>query len=218
MMRAVLLTAALATSLSAQTKAQRPPQRATIGTVFADRNANGAYRLDVGGFGMVFVSLPRGFRATSAWWVRTDPGIVTDFALAPAPEPRTVTFVHASDTHIQPSSAARTVRLRALVDSIAPQFTLITGDLVRDALRVGEAEATGYYDLFAREAAAFTAPVWTVPGNHENFGVERAQSGVDARHPLHGRAMYRKYRGPDYYSFNAGGVHFVALNTVDVDD
>ena len=66
MMRAVLLTAALATSLSAQTKAQRPPQRATIGTVFADRNANGAYRLDVGGFGMVFVSLPRGFRATSA--------------------------------------------------------------------------------------------------------------------------------------------------------
>ncbi|MEQ1690488.1 MAG: hypothetical protein ABMA00_04335, partial [Gemmatimonas sp.] len=37
-------------------------------------------------------------------------------------------------------------------------------------------------------------------------------------HPLYGRVMYRHYRGPDYYSFNAGGVHFVGLNTVDIDD
>ncbi len=27
--------------------------------------------------------------------------------------------------------------------------------------------------------------------------------------------MYRHYRGPDYYSFNYGGVHFVGLNTAD---
>ena len=30
--------------------------------------------------------------------------------------------------------------------------------------------------------------------------------------------MYRSYRGPDYYSFTYGGVHFVGLNTVDIDD
>jgi 3',5'-cyclic AMP phosphodiesterase CpdA len=30
--------------------------------------------------------------------------------------------------------------------------------------------------------------------------------------------MYRQFRGPDYYSFNAGGIHFVGLNSVDVDD
>jgi 3',5'-cyclic AMP phosphodiesterase CpdA len=30
--------------------------------------------------------------------------------------------------------------------------------------------------------------------------------------------MYRHYRGPDYYSFNAGGIHFVGLNSVDIDD
>jgi predicted MPP superfamily phosphohydrolase len=225
--------------------AQAAVQGATRGTVFEDRDAdgrrdagepgiagvivsnqeyvartdaNGAYRLESGGFGAVFVSLPRGFRATSPWWRRAEPGSAADFALATAAEPRTITFVHASDTHIQPSAAARTVRLRALVDSIAPQFTIITGDLVRDALRVGEDEATGYYELFEREAAAFTSAVHTVPGNHEIFGVERERSGVDRSHPLYGRAMYRKSRGPDYYSFNAGGVHFVALNTVDVDD
>ncbi len=237
LVRALLFAAMLPTTFRAQSPAQ--------GTVFDDRNANGlrdagergiegvvvsnqdqvartdatgAYRLGAGGFGAVFVSLPRGFRAASGWWKRNETGTSVDFALTSTPEPRTLTFVHASDTHIQPSTAGRTVRLRALVDSIAPQFTIITGDLVRDALRVGEAEATGYYELFVREAAAFTSPVHTVPGNHEIFGVERGQSGVDPSHPLYGRAMYRKFRGPDYYSFNAGGVHFVALNTIDVDD
>ena len=30
--------------------------------------------------------------------------------------------------------------------------------------------------------------------------------------------MYRKHLGPNYYSFNRGRIHFVALDTVDVDD
>src|SRR5437868_5608623 len=32
------------------------------------------------------------------------------------------------------------------------------------------------------------------------------------------RGMYHKYFGPDYYSFNYGGIHFVGLNTADIDD
>ncbi|HEX7024299.1 MAG TPA: metallophosphoesterase, partial [Gemmatimonadales bacterium] len=91
-------------------------------------------------------------------------------------------------------------------------------DLVRDALRVPEAEATGYYGMFEREISLFETPVWTVPGNHELFGIERQLSQVSADHPLYGRGMYRHYRGPDYYSFNSGGVHFVGLNTADYED
>jgi 3',5'-cyclic AMP phosphodiesterase CpdA len=30
--------------------------------------------------------------------------------------------------------------------------------------------------------------------------------------------MYRSFFGPDYYSFDYGGVHFMGLNTVDYDD
>jgi Calcineurin-like phosphoesterase len=60
--------------------------------------------------------------------------------------------------------------------------------------------------------------VWTVPGNHELFGIERDTSHVSQSHPLYGKAMYRHYFGPDYYSFTYGGVHFVGLNTVDYDD
>lgn len=180
-------------------------------------DATGAYSLDGAGTGIVFVSVPRGHRASGAWWAPAS-GTATDFGLARYREPVPFTFVHASDTHIAPASVARTRRLGALVDSLAPAFALITGDLVRDALRVGEDEASGYYRLFEETIGAFATPVRTVPGNHEIFGVERARSLVSPAHPLYGRGMYRRFRGPDYYSFDAGGVHFVALNTVDVDD
>jgi hypothetical protein len=185
--------------------------------------ADGAYALPGPGVtGIVFVSVPNGY-AARGWFFRTidssasNRGAV-DFALARAPAKPALTFVHASDTHIADASLPRMNRMRALVDSIRPDFVIISGDLVRDALRVGEAEASGYYEMFQREIARIAPPVYTIPGNHEIFGVERDKSGVTADHPLYGRVMYRHYRGPDYYSFNAGGVHFIGLNTVDVDD
>ena len=218
------------------------------GTVFLDRNANGVrdvgepgvagvvvsdqdtvvrtaadggYRLrSGGGHGVIFVSAPTGYRVVGQFWhtaadVERGAGA---FALAAASAQRSFTFVHASDTHISEQSAPRTRRLRDMVDSLQPEFVLITGDLVRDALRVGEKEARGYYELFARERAAFRTPAYTVPGNHEIFGIERQLSKVEPTHPLFGKAMYRSYFGPDYYSFNVGGVHFVGLNTVDIHD
>ncbi len=181
-------------------------------------DASGSFRLPGTGTGVVFVSAPNGYRAVGPWWRQADSVSPLSFALTTDQPSAELTFVHASDTHISPASLPRTQRLRALVDSIAPGLLLITGDLVRDALRVGEAEATGYYELFAKERTAFRTPVFTVPGNHENFGIERDTSHVPATHPLYGRAMYRHYFGPDYYSFTRGGVHFVGLNTVDIDD
>jgi hypothetical protein len=182
-------------------------------------DAAGAFRIARGSTGVVFVSVPDGYRAVGSFWRAVAESTTTiSFALAPIARPREFTFVHASDTHIAPTNVERTRRLRMLVDSLRPAFVLITGDLVRDALRVNEAEATGYYELLMRELGGFMTPVWTVPGNHENFAIERHMSLVSPAHPLFGRRMYRKYLGPDYYSFNYGGVHFVGLNTVDIDD
>jgi calcineurin-like phosphoesterase family protein len=182
-------------------------------------DAAGAFQLPRGGYGVVFASVPDGYRAVGRFWRSvSDSATNVAFALAPVARAREFTFVHSSDTHVAPANVERTRRLRALVDSLAPAFLLITGDLVRDALRVTEAEATGYYELLGREIGAFRTPVWTVPGNHENFGIERHLSLVSPKHPLYARRMYRHYRGPDYYSFTYGGVHFVGLNTVDIDD
>ena len=181
-------------------------------------DASGVFRLPGEGTGVIFVSMPNAYRPVGPWWRPANSTKPVSFALTREQSSTELTFIHASDTHISPASLARTQRLRALVDSIRPGLLLITGDLVRDALRVGEEEATGYYELFARERNAFRTPVFTVPGNHENFGIERDTSHVPATHPLYGRGMYHHYFGPDYYSFTRGGVHFVGLNTVDIDD
>jgi 3',5'-cyclic AMP phosphodiesterase CpdA len=187
--------------------------------VVVTTDASGSYRIARGSTGVVFVSVPDGHRAVGSFWRPvSDTTRAADFALAPVARTASFTFIHASDTHVAPAVLARTQRFRAMSDSINPAFVIITGDLVRDALRVGETEAVGYYDLFAREAALFKSTVHTVPGNHELFGIERALSKVSTSHPLYQRAMYRQYRGPDYYSFNHGGVHFVGLNSVDNDD
>ncbi|HVE33000.1 MAG TPA: metallophosphoesterase [Gemmatimonadaceae bacterium] len=181
-------------------------------------DANGAFSLPgADAKGVVFVSVPDGWRAVGSFWRPVAAGSIA-FGLASAPRVTSFTFVHGSDTHVSAQSVGRMRRFRALSDSVAPSFVIVTGDLVRDALRVGEKEATGYYELFDAEARQFKTPVWTVPGNHENFGIERDTSHVDASHPLYGRGMYHHYRGPDYYSFTFGGVHFVGLNTVDIDD
>jgi hypothetical protein len=221
-------------------------QAALRGTVFVDANGNGRrdagerglarvvvsnqsdvvltdsagqFQIGRGTTGVVFVSIPDGYRSVGSFWrSATDSSTALDFAVSPATSRRVFTFVHASDTHIAPASVERTRRLRAIVDSVKPDFLLIAGDLVRDALRVPEAEAVGYYELFRAERERFATPVWTVPGNHEIFGIERNQSHVEPSNPLFGKAMYRHYFGPDYYSFNHGGVHFIGLNTVDVDD
>lgn len=181
-------------------------------------DAAGEFRIERGPNDIVFVSVPDNYQIAGRFWRSVADGSRrVDFALTPAPAPETFTFVHASDTHISPASAKRTQRLRALVDARTPAFVLIAGDLVRDALRVSEAEATSYYNLFMEEAGQFTTPVWTVPGNHENFGIEQQLSHVEASNPLFGRKMYQHFLGPDYYSFTYGGVHFVGLNTVDIE-
>jgi hypothetical protein len=182
-------------------------------------DSSGAFTIPQGPGAIVFVSVPDGHRAVGPFWRRTEsPTAVLAFPLQPVARISEFSFVHASDTHIAPASADRMRRLRALVDSLDPAFVLIAGDLVRDAMRVPEEEATSYYDLFVAETRVFTAPVFTVPGNHENFGIVRSMSHVAETHPLYGRAMYRRRLGPDYYSFTWGGVHFVGLNSISYDD
>jgi 3',5'-cyclic AMP phosphodiesterase CpdA len=164
----------------------------------------------------VFVSLPDGYAAVGDFW-RVVPG-PADFPLTPHTASPTFTFIHASDTHVSPQTLGRLQQLGAIAEKYRPDFMLVTGDLVRDALRVGEQEARGYYDLYTQEVRRFPVPVWSVPGNHENFGIERHLSLVSSTHPLYGKGMYRQRLGPNYYSFTHGGVHFVGLDSVDIAD
>jgi 3',5'-cyclic AMP phosphodiesterase CpdA len=180
-------------------------------------DAGGRYALPGPGTGVVFVSVPDRHRSIGPFWRPASDG-ARDFALAEVAGRDSLTFLHASDPHTSAESLPRLQRVRAIVEARRPDFVLMTGDLVKDALRVGEAEASGYYAQYVDEIARWPVPVWSVPGNHENFGIERHQSLVSPRHPLYAKGMYRARLGPTYYSFTAAGVHFVGLDTVDIDD
>ena len=185
----------------------------------ATTDTSGVARIERGPTGIVFVSVPNGYRSVGSFWrapAPSDSQLV--FALQPAAAPRTFSFVHASDPHIAPNNVERTRRFRQLVDSMRPDFTIVTGDLIYDAMSQQEPRARSYFELFDAETRGFSKPLWTVPGNHDHFGIIPSRSHVAETHPLYDRAMYRLYRGPDYYSFTYGGVHFVGLNTLMTDD
>ena len=170
---------------------------------------------------LLFVSIPDGHKTVGSFWKRIDVNKKEqriDFPIQKTTTNRDFQFIHASDTHISQESFNRTEKLRSLISSMKPAFVLITGDLVKDALRVPEQEAKSYYELFQKGIQDLPVPVFTVPGNHEIFGIERHLSLVSSNHPLYGKKMYRHYLGPNYYSFNYGGVHFIGLDSVDVDD
>ena len=141
-----------------------------------------------------------------------------DFGLVRKAQSRTFSFVHASDPHIAPENVDRFRRFRRMADSLAPAFVLMGGDLVRDAMSQSEAKARSYFDLYVAESKSFRTPVWTVPGNHDHYGIIRSRSHADPANPLYNRGMYRQYFGPDYFSFTYGGVHFIGLNTISPDD
>lgn len=170
------------------------------------------------GFGYVFISMPSGYTCAQGYWQKTNAGTAISFPLTATAARTTFTFIQASDTHISEQSLDRVQKFRNVVDSVKPDFVLITGDLVKDALRVPEAQARGLFQLFKTEVGKMATPVWCIPGNHENFGIERQLSLVSPKNPLYGRKMYRFYFGPDYYSFNYGGCHFIGLNSLSFDD
>ena len=180
--------------------------------------ADGSFSLPRPASGVVFVSLPDGYAAVGNFWRAVSATSTADFGLSPRAAATTFSFIHASDPHASAQTLGRLQQVRGIVEKQRPDFVLMTGDLVRDALRVGEEEARGYYDLYTEEVRRFPGPVWSVPGNHEIFGIERHLSLVSRTHPLYGKGMYRQRLGPNYYSFNYGGVHFVGLDSVDIAD
>ena len=181
-----------------------------VSTTLTDRN--GQFSLATGDdFPYVFISQPSGYAGT---WYYQKASEVT-FPLQQSDPQQHFTFIHASDTHVESLVLPRMNRFREVADSVGAAFIIITGDLIKDALRVDEGTARKYYELYLAEINKFTTPVYSAVGNHDIFGIERDKSLVSTEHPLYGKKLYRHYLGPNYCSFNYGGLHFVALDSVD---
>ena len=133
-------------------------------------DANGFYQIpSAKGYGIIFISMPQGFKAVRSFYAKIDlerGSSQVDFALTKVAVPTHFKFIHASDTHIEGKSLERMRKFQALVDSIKPDFVIVTGDLVADALRVPEKQASSLYEMYKSETQKISVPVWNAAGNH----------------------------------------------------
>ena len=201
---------------------REPSERPVPGVVVSNQqevvraDANGAYELPASRDQIVFVSLPEGYLPVGTFWKRaggSDESL--DFPLRETARVTEFEFIHGSDPHVKEEFLDRIQKFRTLVTSVHPAFVLLTGDLVHDALAEPEAEAKKYFGMFLKETQNLPGLLFTVPGNHDIFGIERQ---VNPNHPLYAKKMYAHFCGPNYYSFNYGGIHFIGLDTVGINN
>jgi len=186
------------------------------GSAVVVTDAEGRYRIADATGGLVFVVLPGDRRPVGGWYApRRD---LVDFALAPSPVGERWSFAHLSDTHVQPENVERTRRALALAKSRNVDLALVSGDLVKDSLRVGEARARSLFTLYSAEMANTPFPVHSVMGNHDVFGIERDKSEVAQTNPSYGKALFEEFLGPRFSAFNRGRLHFIVLDTIGVAD
>lgn len=167
-------------------------------------SASGDYRLETDPGSIVFVSLPRGYRAAKSFYKQIDADCALDFPMAEwaASKADAVRFAQITDIHVTGEDTVDTlIADLAEINSLHPgaEFILATGDLVNDGKNVSE------YENYVRSIATSRLPVFNVPGNH------------DAMAPA-SLPNYRHYLGPMNYSFNVGSCHLVVVNCLAFDD
>ena len=129
----------------------------------------------------------------------------------------TFRFAFMTDIHVQPEKRAEEGFSSAIaaVNQIRPDFVLTGGDLIMDALGVGEGRADSLYDIYQKLITQFHMPVYNTIGNHEVFGLYE-KSGIKPDHPAYGKQMFRNRlgNGRTYASFDHKGWHFILLDGI----
>ncbi|MCX5740984.1 MAG: metallophosphoesterase, partial [Proteobacteria bacterium] len=164
---------------------------------WATADRGGQFDLDLpdDATGIAWVRVPDGYDPGPVW-ARVDATTTEiDLGVRPSP-PRTgpATFVVAADTHLvgtQPfSHDLRAVATAATALDPPPAFFTILGDITQ-----GNQDAE--FDLVDASLADLGVPYVPVPGNHDWYDG--------------GQTWFRRY-GPDNYSFDLAGTHFVVWN------
>jgi 3',5'-cyclic AMP phosphodiesterase CpdA len=169
--------------------------------------------------GFILISTPSGTRPLDGWYRTLSEGKPLDFPLEVVVDDSPLVFVQLSDTHYATDpnefkEAFYDRRMKVLpervfdeiiseVNALDPDFAILTGDIVADAKRPDISLVDKWMDYMGTKfAPRFSASFYAAVGNHD---VVRDET-VD-------KAIYERYFGPTYYSFNVKGVHFVVLDT-----
>jgi 3',5'-cyclic-AMP phosphodiesterase len=156
--------------------------------------------------------------AVAAAGVALTPKATLDWA-AGAPRPGAFDFVFFTDTHIQPEldAAHGCDKCFRKIAGLQPEFAIMGGDHVYDALSVDHGRAATVFDLYKKTELALGMPLYHTIGNHDVFGII-AKSGAAPSDPGYGKKMFEDRIGRTYYSFDHKGWHFVVLDSIQPTD
>jgi len=167
----------------------------------------------------VWISLPTGYKAVSAWYQATSPDASYEFTLVRANEEGPLVFALLADTHYAPDpqqfgeaffDRRMMVHPDGVIDEmveelneLGPDFVVLAGDIVADAIRPDPERVREWMNAVADLIPEqLDAPFYPVVGNHDVvLGHDRLTT------------IYEEVFGPPYYSFQMKGVHCVVLNT-----
>ena len=127
-------------------------------------------------------------------------------------------FVHLTDMHVRPDGPAER-GYAVTLDAIAridppPAFLVNGGDHIHDSLCTSRHQAARQWDKYDRAAAASAIRTYSVIGNHDVWGWGRPDVGEASWQYGKALALDRLRLARSYYSFDAGGWHFVCLDNI----
>ena len=157
----------------------------------------------------------RTFLKTAAVASATASFAPTSLTLAADAAPGSFDFAFFTDTHIQPEldAAHGCDMCFRKIAGLRPEFAIMGGDHVFDALSVDRARANAVFDLYKRTEQTLQMPLHHTIGNHDVFGIN-IKSGASPSDPSYGKKMYEDRVGRTYYSFDHKGWHLIVLDSI----
>jgi outer membrane protein assembly factor BamB/predicted phosphodiesterase len=157
---------------------------------------------------LVFITQPSGYTVpndefmTPKFWadlgqLAADDEKTADFALTrvPGSEDAEFSFANIADPHVNPQLPEQIREINATKDEL--DFIQVSGDLTNSA-------TNAEFEAYLAATAESDLPVWPAVGNHEY----QSSAGTTYAARIDN---YRKYVGPEWYSFDYGNRHFVVI-------
>jgi 3',5'-cyclic AMP phosphodiesterase CpdA len=128
-------------------------------------------------------------------------------------------LVFFADVHARPQARVQQAlaECAAAVNRRRPDLIIAGGDLVSDGYTSSAKAMAPGWDAYLEMHQALRAPVYPVLGNHDLVAVRPDDGSPPSSDP---RAVFRGYFGLDqtYRSLDAGGCHFILLDTITITD
>ena len=164
----------------------------------------------------VYITRPSGYDVAGSWYKSLAAKV--DFTLKAATEDENeYIFIHVTDTHLSGSPRSQkglsdfVTELNALTPK--PRFVLNSGDLISLSKALKSSVATGQTDLrtYVGIMNNLDMPHYNVAGDHTD-SVYRIEDFPRGDHRC-GKPLYWEYLGPNFFSFEYGKIHFMAIDS-----